>query len=348
MDQLSNRIQALSDADQFSGAVLIAHDHKPIFQKAYGLANHDFQIPNQINETKFNLASITKMFTAIAIAQLVERGQASYDDCLAHYIPEYPDKNAAQITIHHLLTHTSGLGNFGGKLYTSRRDSLRSVSDYLHLVMHEPPIEPPPTTEPGKQFYYSSAGYVVLGAIIERVSGCDYYEFLCRNIYEVADMEQAGHYELDRSIPNLAIGYTHKNWDESYHSEYWTNNLFLYPVKGGPHGCSYSTIADLYKFDIALHKNQLLSAEHTKQLLSKKVPAFQADEWYYGYGCYNRYGPWGRAVGHRGQILGADTYYFRYLETGHTVIVLSNYDRPAALTVVGYIEEALTLVPGAF
>ncbi|HEX9919125.1 MAG TPA: serine hydrolase domain-containing protein, partial [Pyrinomonadaceae bacterium] len=244
--ELEAYMQKLAEADVFSGAVLLAKDGKILFEKAYGEASKDFQVANRV-DTKFNLGSMNKMFTAVAIAQLVERGKLSFEDPLAKFLPEFPNKEAAQkIRIKHLLTHTSGLGSyFNRKFMESSRARFRTVSEMMTLAEGETPA-----FEPGTKWAYSNTGMLVLGAVIEKVTGQTYFDYVRENIYQPAGMTNTDAYELDLVTPNLAVGYQ-KEFNEDGTTRF-RNNVFQHVIRGGPAGGGYSTVGDLLKFDTAL------------------------------------------------------------------------------------------------
>ncbi|MBS4016200.1 MAG: beta-lactamase family protein [Candidatus Latescibacteria bacterium] len=243
-------LETLNVQNKFTGAMLIAKDGVPIFTKAYGLANRSFNVPNQI-DTKFNLASINKMFTSVAILQLVEAGKISLNDKIIKYIPDYTNQKAAnEVTIHQLLTHTSGLGEPRMEEFNRiSKDLLRKVEDYLPLFSNESL-----SFKPGSKYSYSTSGYMVLGLIIEKVSGQSYFDYVKEHIYQPAGMVNTDAYENDYVVPNLAIGYTAL----SARPGEVKNNLFMHLVKGGPAGGAYSTVEDLLRFSNALLSNKLL------------------------------------------------------------------------------------------
>src|SRR4030095_10641297 len=167
------------------------------FTNAYGLADKKQNIPNRI-DTTFNLGSCNKMFTALAIAQLAEKGKLSFDDVVAKHLPDYANKDiAAKVTLHHLLTHTSGLGFYP---FTHGSKTPEGILKFF--------VDKPLAFEPGARMQYSNAGFVVLGLIIERVSGKNYYDYIRENIYQPAGMSGTDSYSLDEQIANRAIGYT--------------------------------------------------------------------------------------------------------------------------------------------
>ena len=194
--------QAAGD-DTFSGGALIAKDGKPIFEKAYGLANKSSNAPNNV-DTKFNLGTINKSFTSVAIAQLAQQGRLSFNDPISKYLPDYPNKTvAAKVTIHQLLTHTSGMGMYFNEEFMKRRASLKTLADNLPLFVNDPL-----SFEPGEKMQYSNAGYVVLGLIIEKLTRQNYFDYVRDHIFKPARMMNTDSYELEQKVPNLAIGYT--------------------------------------------------------------------------------------------------------------------------------------------
>jgi len=204
LEQIDHQIKELSVQDKFSGVVLIARDFKPVYFKAWGLASREFGVPNQLM-TKFNLGSINKLFTKIAVAQLIEKGLLSLDDRLGKFLPDYPNPEAREkVKVRHLIEMTSGIGDFFGPDFEKTpKDFLRHNRDYLGLFAHKPLA-----FEPGSKQMYSNGSYVVLGEIISRASGIDYYEFVRKNIFDIAGMKDSAWYEADEPIPNLAEGYT--------------------------------------------------------------------------------------------------------------------------------------------
>ena len=232
-------MKKLADADVFSGTVLLARDGVPIFQGAYGMANKDFNVPNQI-DTKFNLGSMNKMFTAVAVAQLVERGKLSFDDPLSKFLPDFPDRASAEkIKIKHLLSHTAGLGGYFSKPWQeSSRALYRTVDDQMKRAAADERL----LFEPGTRHRYSNTGMLVAGKVIEIAAGQDYYDYVRENVYLPAGMLNTDCYELDKVNPNLAVGYE-KHYDENGIS--FRNNLFEHVMRGGPQGGGYSTVRRL-------------------------------------------------------------------------------------------------------
>ncbi|UCC39206.1 MAG: beta-lactamase family protein [Candidatus Aminicenantes bacterium] len=310
-------IRQICERDVFSGSVLIAKGDEVLLTQACGEASKRFHVPNNI-DTKFNLGSMNKMFTATSIVQLAEKGVLSYEDPISKYVDEswLPKEITSKITIHHLLTHTSGLGSYFNKTYMDgARARFRNVDDFKPLVEGDKP-----TFEPGKRFRYSNTGMLLLGVVIESVTGGSYFDYIRKNIYEAAGMKNSDSYEMDYPVENLAIGYS-----PDLKSEYaWQNNLFKHVIKGGPAGGGFSTVGDLHKFARALLTGKLVSVDSLKILWKDYVSAD------YGYGFKVAEGPSGKVVGHGGGFPGINGNLDVFVDTGYIVAVLSNYDRGAS------------------
>jgi D-alanyl-D-alanine carboxypeptidase len=318
--EISASIEALTSREEFSGAVLVAHEGEPLFKGAYGLANRALGIPNQI-DTKFNLGSMDKMFAAVAILQLVEQGALSLDDTIADRLPDYPNKQVAKaVTIHQLLTHTSGMGDWSeSELFPDLHDQIRGVEDYLPLF-----VDTALEFEPGDRFRYSNSGFIVLGLIVERITGTSYYDHVRTSIFEPSGMTNTAAYELDADVPNLAVGYTRVAIDGSELDEI-TDYYFAMPMRGGPSGGGFSTVEDLLAFGNALLGHRLLSPESTELLLEGKVRLSEQAQ--YAYGFFDRVLENQRVVGHSGGAPGVCCMMDIYLDRGYTLVVLSNSDR---------------------
>jgi CubicO group peptidase (beta-lactamase class C family) len=311
--ELDAFVKKLADADVFSGAVLLARDGRVIYKKAFGEANKDFNAPNRA-DTKFNLGSMNKMFTGVAIAQLVERGKLSFDDPLSKFLPDFPTKEAAEkIKIKHLLTHTSGLGSyFNKKFFDSSREKYRTVEQMMELAKDEKL-----QFEPGTKWSYSNTGMLVLGAVVEKVTGQSYYDYVRENIAKPAGMVNTDCYELDYVNPNLAVGYEKEYTDAGVR---FSNNIFKHVMRGGPAGGGYSTVEDLLRFDAALRAGKLVSAEMVKTLLAPK-PEVNSPRYGYGFGL----DPEKQIYGHSGGFPGISSNLDMFWSNGYTAVVMSNY-----------------------
>ena len=312
-DSVDRMIDRLVREDAFSGVVVVAKDGKPIYQRATGLADRRWNVANRI-DTRFNVASIGKMFTAVAIAQLVQQGKLSYDDTLATLLPSYPSRDIARrITVRHLVSHTSGIAP-GFDIETSFRQRLRTVAAYL------------PTTqmdslrfEPGARLEYSNYGYMLLGAIVERASGGDYYDYIRERIYRPAGMTRSDSYELDTEPGNLATGYMDAAKGER------RSNTFMLPVKGLPSGLGYATAQDLVRFHHALTAHVLLDSAALARVWTGGKPYSDPNS-EYGFGfIVSRYNGT-RIIGHGGGWVGITNKFDMYPDLGYTVVILSNID----------------------
>jgi CubicO group peptidase (beta-lactamase class C family) len=335
--EIKTFMHRLAAADAFSGALLIAKDGQPIFKTAHGLASKAYNIPNRL-DTKLGVASVGKMFTAIAIAQLAEQGKLSFTDTVGKHLTDYPNKDVAQkVTIHHLLTHSSGLGDTYSAKYICRKGILRQVKDWLPLFIDDPK---PLAFEPGTRWQYSNQGFILLGAIIEKVSGENFFEYVQKHIFQPAGMVNTGYYEGDRDTPNLAMGYTNFEdlGDDNYQFHIGERrNVSLYNgARGGPTGGLSSTLEDLLRFSLALRGNKLVSAKTVDLLTSTKILArkYDANQTYWGYGFELEHINGMRVIGHGGGDLGISSAVRWYPDSGnYTIVVLSNYDRGGIITI---------------
>ena len=317
--ELDEFAKKLASADVFSGTILLAKNGEVLYKGAFGVANKDFNVPNRI-DTKFNLGSMNKMFTSVAIAQLVEKGKMSFDDPLSKFIPDFPNAEAAKkILIKHLLSHTAGLGGYFSDRYDAMsREQLRTVDDMMKLARED---EKDISFEPGSKWAYSNTGMLVLGKVIEVASGQSYFDYVRENIYKPAGMTSTDAYELDRVNPNLAVGYDKRFTDTGIE---WGNNIFSHVMRGGPQGGGYSTVEDLLKFDHALRSGKLVSVETLKILTSPK-PELNSPNYGYGFQADIER----NVAGHGGGFTGINSNLDMYLGSGWSAIVMSNYSRAA-------------------
>lgn len=321
---MKQKVVNLAKRGRFSGAVLIGNKEKVLFSQAYGLANIDKNILNSI-DTKFNLASMNKMFTSLAIAILEEQGQLSLSDTVKKFIPEFPHD---KITLHHLLTHSSGVGDFFNDKFLDNRAEIKNLVDYLPLF-----IEDKLHFEPGTRFQYSNGGIILLGLVIENVSKIDYFEFVTRYIYKPLDMNDTGFFETSLDTEEFAIGYTNFNFDGAFQEEK-TNNLSIC-TKGSSAGGGYSTINDLWKFSVGVLNSKLISADLTATIATEKENIDTNENFTLGYG----YGFFVESInrhpifGHDGGFPGVSNRLDIYPNDDYIFIALSNDDGGgAALT----------------
>jgi CubicO group peptidase (beta-lactamase class C family) len=301
--RMSGSVDSLAKAGEFSGVAVLAKNGVPVFQRAYGMADRERSIANNL-ETAFNVGSINKVFTQIAILQLSAAGKINLDSTLAVYWPDYPNKALAnKITIRQLMRHTSGIG---GNIFDApaggTRNDVRTLKDYLALFVNEPP-----QFEAGTSNAYSNAGYVVLGLLIERLSGQDYFTYVRDHIFEPARMTRTGSFFVDSLPPNTAIGYTTGRENSPPGTPLHPNTQEL-PGRGSSAGGGYSTAQDLLKFLKALREHRIPNG----------VPA--------GLGIA------GGSGGINGVVEGG-------LPGGYDLVVLTNLDPPAAERVARMTRE---------
>ena len=336
-------IEARAADDRFSGVVLVAHGDVVVLREARGFADVERRVPVTI-DTRFNLGSMDKMFTAVAVAQLAEAGRLRFEDTVGQHLPDLPNRDLARVTIHQLLTHTGGVGNIFSPQYEARKDGLLRVTDYLALLASEPL-----RFEPGARFEYSNGGFVLLGAIVERVSGTSYDDYVRAHVFEPAGMHATGSFPKTAVPPGTATGFTRMPPGPEHAPPSGPAsaapatprrpNLDALPGRGSPAGGGYSTAGDLLGFANALLDHRLLSRDSTERVLSGKVATPRGK---YGYGFSERFAGERRVVGHNGGFPGVNAELQILPETRDVVIVLSNYDPPAASQVADRIVGGLT------
>ncbi len=299
---------------EFSGVVLIAEKDTIHFEKTYGYASLEYGVKNQPN-TLFNIASITKAMTAASTLQLVDRGLLDLDVPVGKYLPDYPNKTVRDsVTAYQLLTHTSGLNNFLVDDFKSMgKLNLREVKDYLPLFSSKPLM-----FSPGSKYSYSAAGYVVLGLLIERLSGENYHQYLKDKVFDKAGMKNTLAIPIDSIVKNKASGYTSYFGESDYLTK---NDSFL--GKANPAGFYYSTASDLFVFFEALKGNSLLSEQMTKTMMSPLVKGYYTN---YGFGLSvdKRFDQ--TIVGHTGGWYGVQCELMYFEKDEITVVILSNVD----------------------
>jgi len=323
LDNLHSQLSEKAEHNEFSGVVLIAKDGDKTFHKAYGYASKRFKVKNAL-DTKFNLGSINKLFTSIAIAQLMEKGKLSIDDPIGKHVDFFPQEIADKVTIRHLLQMRAGWGDYwGNEYYLAHRNELRKVSDYMEFIK-----DIPLDFEPGTNFQHCNTCFQVLGALIEAVTGEDYYDYLRVNIYEPTGMQNTDSYDKDGPVENIAVGYTNMNPNAPGGKDYEWNNLYMMPPKGAPAGGGFSTAEDMLKLDIALRDFKLLNRDYTHYLF-RQFKGSPKDS----------FEPPNRVSRSAGGAPGISAVVARDLNFGYTIIVLSNYDYPVAMNVANEIIE---------
>ena len=252
-------------------------------EQCHGYANRTEELPNRI-DTRFGIASGCKLFTAIAICQLVEKGQLTFEtklkDCLNISFPHF-DQN---ITVHHLLTHTAGIPDYFDEEVMDDFEELwihhpmyliRNLSNFLPLFQHHPM-----KLNVGERFSYNNAGYILLGLIIESISEMKFEDYITEYIFKKAHMRDSGYFELDALPNNTALGYI------DFADGTWKTNIYSVPVKGGADGGAFVTVKDMSNLWESLMKHKLLNEKLTKQLLTPYINTDNDYDRFYGYGIW--------------------------------------------------------------
>ena len=282
-ENVNTILKILNKENPFSGVVWLEEKGQIIYKQAYGLAKRSESIPNRLN-TRFQTASGTKIFTALAVCQLIEKGLLSLDtklnNCLDINFPNF----SPEINIRHLLTHTSGITSYFEEDINDDYEALwqdlpvyrvREPKDFLPLFQHKRM-----KFSPGERFEYNDGGFILLGLVIEQVCGMSFREVIHEDIFLPAGMQESGFFYADQLPPNTASAYI---YDEKRKG--WRSNIFSVPVIGAPDGGAYTTAPDLVRFWKALFNYQLLSTENTTEMLSPQTTTDEKDI-YYGYGVW--------------------------------------------------------------
>jgi CubicO group peptidase (beta-lactamase class C family) len=311
---------------QFNGAALVAQNGKVIYKKGLGLANMEWNVPNE-TDTKFRLASITKQFTAALILQLVDQGKLKLDGKLSEYLPDYRKDVGDKVTIHHLLTHTSGIPSYTS-LPKFMEDAARNpytVADFVKKYASGD-LE----YEPGATFRYNNSGYFLLGAIIEKIHGKPYEQVIKENIFEPLGMKNSGYDHHDTILSKRASGY--QKTPAGYTNAPYLDMSIPYAA-----GSLYSTVEDLYLWDQALHADKVVSAK-SKELMYKPF----LNNYAYGWNI-SKVSLASKeiinSVAHSGGIQGFSTLLTRYPDQKHLVVLLDNTSQGGNL---GRINRAIT------
>ena len=308
-------IKVYNDYGQFNGSVLVAERGKVIYKKGFGLANREWNIPNKPN-TKFRLGSITKQFTSMLLLQLVEKGKIDLQGKLSDYLPYYRKDTGSQVTIHHLLTHSSGIPSY------------TSIPKFFEEISRDPyPVEEfvkkycsgDLQFEPGARYVYNNSGYFLLGAIIEEITGKPYEDVLDENIFLPLGMKDSGYDRHGPIIPNRATGYSN-SFDGYINAPYLDMSL---PYAAGS---LYSTVEDLYLWDQALYTEKLLSAKMKELMFTPHIANYG-----YGWGIRQKNLPDSEekltSISHGGGINGFNTLIERLADEKHLIVLLNNTPR---------------------
>jgi len=318
---LTGKLRAEARADRFSGAVLAARGDRAILREAYGLADRARRRKIQVG-TRFCIGSMGKMFTAVSILQQVQAGRLALDTSVATALPDYPNAALAKrLTVEHLLTHTGGTGDIFGAFHDAHQDELRTVSDYVRLYGPREPL-----FQPGARFAYSNYGFVLLGAILERVSGQAYEAYFAEHVFRPAGMAATSQRPRDGdALP--------------YAGSALAGLKPLAPYDGLPAGGGYSTVDDLHAFATALREHRLLDPAHTRLATTARVEAGGASRWALGFKVQSRNGA--TCYGHGGGAPGVNGDLAIYPASGYVTAVLSNRGHPTAVNPADYLGARL-------
>lgn len=330
-NELNSYLEELTD---FSGTILLAHKNNSLIEKAYGYSNIENSIKNN-TDTRFNIASISKLITAVAVLQLENEGLIDLSQTVGTYLPNYPSELVKDsVKISHLLTHTSGIPPFYSDAYLdSDKLKYKQVVDFLPLFQYDTL-----NFKPGEQYQYSGSGFVILGHIIEAVTGLNYYDYIDKNIFKKAGMHHTHAFPVDSIVMNKANGYTQIWGDQAYLSR---NDYYI--SKASPAGGHYSTAKDLFLFSKAMRDGTLLEEESLLKLVNPKVKGYNT---HLGYGIDidQRYEE--RIIGHSGGWFGVRTELMDFLASDYTVVVLSNIDDDGKSGASKVIEDLKEIIAG--
>ncbi|GAA5173070.1 serine hydrolase domain-containing protein [Amycolatopsis dongchuanensis] len=330
----------LARDDAFSGTVLLTHDDRTVLSRSHGLADLARGIPNG-PDTLFALGSITKLFTATAIHQLAERGALSYGKPLKNYLPGFPPEVGESVTIHQLLTHTSGLGRPsinpprppGSEQWKTLDEIFTGTLDFIRGL--------PLNFTPGSRNAYSNDGYFVLAAIVAELTGQRYFDYVREHVFRPAGMSTAGFFTAAQWREDRRIAHP---YDKSGGG--WTDVIDMSDgaIIGSPAGGAFASAADLARFASAFQRNRLHSAAYTHLAASPKWPLAADNSFFEGYGPTTQYTNGRLSNGHNGGARGVSTNLDWFPGSGWTAVVLANHEA-AAVGVAHKARELITAAP---
>jgi len=315
---LDTYLQELDNEDFFSGIVVIAKNGEPLFSKTIGFADRENRVKINL-DTQFDLSSTSKLFTGTSVVKLIQEGKINTDDKIGKYFPEleYGDK----VTIYHLLTHSSGLSDFGnveGFSYTK----VKNCSDIIPFIKNQKL-----KFNPGDSVYYSTSGMIILGALIEKVSGISYQEYVTKNIFEPLGMTHTSFIndvnaqESTDEKGVYAKKYVKNENNEIVREPLTEQNREFIPLSAGG---IWTSASDLIKFDEGIHNYKILKKEFV-ELMTKQYTFTGWTDCYFGYVWITINSGKNEAVGHSGDSIGQHTYFYHYKKDGTVMIVLTNY-----------------------
>ncbi|MEO3802974.1 serine hydrolase domain-containing protein [Nonomuraea sp. B1E8] len=345
--QYDRYIAARAKAGEFSGTVLLAHRGKPVLERAYGMADKARKTPNRM-DTLFNLGSIGKCFTATALLQLVQRRKVALHEKLGTYLDGFPAEVAANVTVHQLLTHTSGVGRPPQTSGPPNQEEQAwdSVEEVWEGTLKA--IRPLPTQfTPGTRYKYSNDGFVVLGAIVAEVSGQDYYDYVRKHVFAPAGMKRTDFYTRPQILAADDIAHSYTT-DRKTGERYDFTASERAPFVGLPAGGSYSTAGELLTFVQALREDGKLLDHATVELATSGKTVVPPEEGqdplllcsHYGYGFAANIFGGRRLFGHTGGGPGVGDTYNVYPDLDWVSVTLGNYDSTATKPIL-HLERRL-------
>ena len=330
LDGIRRLVQRRAVADSFSGTVLLAHCDSVLLEIYAGLA--DRAESRRVGpRTRFRVASMTKMLTGVAVMQLAEGGRLAPSDTISRLVPALPPSPFNRITVHQLLTHTSGLGSIWTPTFFAKGPAaFRTTADYLPLFVREPLL-----FEPGTRWAYSNAGYVLLGLAIEQASGERYVDYVRRHIYAPAGVSDDRADEIERVDPDRAVAYTRGGDGRSR----WRSAEHMGLRRMMPAGGAVLSARDLHRLALALLRHQLLDSVATESIMAGRVEYRAGAR--YGYGFANELVGGRRVVFHDGGADGVSANLDLMPERGLIAIVLANMDPPASRPIRDALRTAM-------
>ena len=273
---LDTHLRAAADADAFSGVVLLERDGEPLFERAYGVASRRWGVPVRTS-TRFDVASVTKLFTAVAVVQQVGEGRLGLDDRIHDHVDLAGTTIPREVTIRHLLTHTSGIaddadeeaGESYEELWVDRPSySVTRTADFLPGFVHKEPNFPP-----GEGCRYCNVGFVLAGLALESVTGTTYREYVREHVFARAGMDRSGFFRMDEAEPDVAEGWepVREGPEDEGPVTGWRQNIYSYPPVGSPDGGAHVTARDLARFWAAVRGGELLPPDLTRVFLTPQV-----------------------------------------------------------------------------
>lgn len=330
MNELTTYFAERTAQEQFSGVVRITQGNEVLFAGAYGLASRTWQVPNTMT-TRFDTASITKLFTAVATLQLVEQGKLAFDTGVVDFLGLEGTAISSAVNVYQLLTHSSGIADDAdeeaGESYeevwrTRPNYSVIETVDFLPQFAYKPA-----NFAPGQGCRYCNCGYVLLGLLIEKVTGMRYRDYVCQQIFAKVGMADSGFFDKREVQPNIAEG-SDPIADEAGHIVGWKRNIYAYPPLGSPDGGAHVTASDLDRFLRAVKAGELLSPALTTAFFTPQVHYRDRDGWtmYYGYGLWFRVEPSGEVLFYEkeGINAGVSGLIRHYPAQDTSVVLLSN------------------------